>query len=331
MQRMNKVRWAVVGTSSFALDWLARGITLGRNAELAAIVSRDATRAQAAMQRTGAPRSFASIEDIDTSLVDGVFLSVPNTEHERMTVAAAKRGLHVICEKPMAPSVAECQRMIAACKENGVVLAIAHCMEWTSALVKVKALLDQNAIGTVMSAHIAMSGNSPPNNTWRQDDSLDNGGGPLYDLGVHSLDTIIRMLGPVEKVSALIERRRYDYAAEDTSTLLLRFRSGVHGVMESHFTCSQNSFEIIGTEGRIWSNNWLGREIAGDLHLQQGKVITDFVLPVVNVYVPQIEHISECVLNKTTPVISGERGMANIAVIQAAIQSSRGGQTVTLA
>ena len=72
---MNKVRWAVVGTSSFALDWLARGITLGRNAALAAIVSRDAARAQAALQRTGAPLSFASIEAIDTSLVDGVFLS----------------------------------------------------------------------------------------------------------------------------------------------------------------------------------------------------------------------------------------------------------------
>ncbi len=328
---MKKVRWAVVGTSGFALDWLARGITLGRNAELAAIVSRDPERGKAAAQRTGAPHQFTSIEQIDTTLVDGVFLCTPNTQHEPMTVAAARRGLHVICEKPMAPSVAECQRMITAARDNGVVLAVAHCMEWCSAVVKAKEIIDQGLIGDVLNARIAFSSNSPPDaNSWRLNDTLDDGGGPLYDLGVHALDTIIRLLGPVERVAAFVERRRYDYAAEDTSTVLLRFRSGAHGVMESHFTCSQNAFDIQGTQGRIWSNNWLGREIAGDLHLQQGSKVTDFELPVVNVYVPQIEHVSECVLSGAAPMISGERGRDNIAVIRAAVDASRNGRIVVL-
>ena len=329
---MNKVRWAVVGTSDFALDWLARGIKLGRNSELAAVVSRDAARAKTAAQRVGAPHSFTSIEAIDKNLVDGVFLSVPNTEHAPMTLAAAQRGLHVICEKPMAPTVAECQRMIDATRANNVLLAIAHCMEWASPVVKALALLADHAIGDVLNATIHMSYNSPPvpGGVWRQDDALDAGGGPLYDVGVHALDTITRLVGPVERVAALIERRLYSYAAEDTSTLLLRFRSGAHGVMQSHFTCAQNSLEIQGTQGRIWSNLWLGREIAGELHLQQGSNITDFPMTTVNVYVPQIVHISDCVLAGTTPVISGECGMANIAIIRAAIESARTGQTMSL-
>jgi 1,5-anhydro-D-fructose reductase (1,5-anhydro-D-mannitol-forming) len=326
---MKKIRWAVVGTSGFALDWLARGISLGRNSELAAIVSRDPVRGKAAAQRTGAPHHFTSIEAIDTTLVDGVFLCTPNTQHEPMTVAAARRGLHVICEKPMAPGVAECERMVAAARDHGVVLAVAHCMEWCSPVVRARELIEQGAIGDVLNARIAFSGNSPPDDgSWRQNDTLDAGGGPLYDLGVHALDTIIRLLGPVERVAAFVERRMYDYAAEDTSTLLLRFRSGAHGVMESHFTCSQNAFEIQGTKGRLWSDNWLGREMAGDLHLQQGATVTDFELPVVNVYVPQIEHISDCVLTGAAPLISGERGLANIAVIRAAVESARSGRVV---
>jgi predicted dehydrogenase len=76
-----KVRWAVVGTSDFALDWIARGIRLGSNSELAAVVSRDPDRAAAAAQRVGAARSFQSIDTIDPAVVDGVFLVLPNGQH----------------------------------------------------------------------------------------------------------------------------------------------------------------------------------------------------------------------------------------------------------
>ncbi|MCX6049120.1 MAG: Gfo/Idh/MocA family oxidoreductase [Chloroflexi bacterium] len=94
---MTKVRWAMVGTSGFALDWLARGIKLGSNAELVAIVSRDAERGKAAAQKVDAPHVFTSIEAIDKNLVDGVFLCLPNPQHAPFAIAAAQRGLHVIC------------------------------------------------------------------------------------------------------------------------------------------------------------------------------------------------------------------------------------------
>jgi predicted dehydrogenase len=96
------VRWAVVGTSDFALDWIARGIRLGGNSSLAAVVSRDAERASAAAQRVGAPHSYPSIEAIDTAAVDGVFLVLPNPQHAPSAIAAAWRHLHVVGEKPMA-------------------------------------------------------------------------------------------------------------------------------------------------------------------------------------------------------------------------------------
>jgi predicted dehydrogenase len=328
---MTKVRWAMVGTSGFALDWLARGIKLGSNAELTAIVSRDAERGKSAAQKVGAPHVFTSIAEIDKNLVDGVFLCLPNTQHAPYAIAAAEHGLHVICEKPMAPSLEECRNMIAAAQANQVILAVAHCMEWASPLAKARELLEQNAIGTVISASISASyPTSPTSSGWRQTDSSDAGGGILYDMGVHAVDGITRLLGPIAQVAAWADKRTHNFNTEDTASILARFRSGAHGYIQSHFNCLQNSLEIQGAEGRIWSSAWWGRDFSGDLHMQRGKEIIDFDLPQVNVYVPQIEHVSDCVLRGVTPVISGERGMANIAVLRAAFDSARTGRVVDL-
>ncbi len=327
---MSKVRWAVVGTSNFALDWIARGIKLGSNAELVAVVSRDAARAAAAAERVGAPRHYTSIDAIERDAVDGVFLVLPNTQHAPYAIAAARRGLHVIVEKPMAPTLDECRQMIEAARSSGVVLAVAHCMAWAPPVVKARELVQSGAIGTPITATISASWNSPAPEPWRQSDTTEQGGGPLHDAGVHSLDTIQRILGPVERVAALLDHHIYKYAAEDTSTTLLKFASGAHGVMHAHFNCNQNGLEIIGTEGRIWSSQWLGREFAGDLHMERGGERTDFDLPTVNVYVPQIEHVSACILSGETPVISGEVGAANVAVIEAAIRSARTGAFVNV-
>src|SRR5262245_374951 len=146
-----RVRWAVVGTSDFALDWIARGIRMGGNSALAAVVSRDAERAEAAAQRVGAPHSYPSIEAIDPAEVDGVFLVLPNTQHAPYAIAAARRHLHVIGEKPMAPTLAECDQMIEAARASGVVLAVAHCMEWAPTVAKARELVASGAIGEVIS------------------------------------------------------------------------------------------------------------------------------------------------------------------------------------
>lgn len=322
---MSNVRWAVVGTSAFALDWIARGISLGRNATLAAVVSRDAERAAAAARRVGADHAYTAIEQIDRAAVDGVFLVVPNDQHAPLAIAAARRGLHVIVEKPMAPTPAACQAMIDAARASGVVLAVAHCMEWAPPVARARELVASGAIGTPISATISASFNAPPAGRWRQDEPTEAGGGPLLDMGVHAIDAIQRILGPIARVAALLDRHVHHYAAEDTTTTLVRFASGAHGVVQAHFNCHQNSFTIQGTAGRLWSDAWWGRDFAGDLHLQQGDTITSFDLPRTNVYVPQIEHVSECILASTQPVISGERGKANIDVIWAAIRSARSG------
>lgn len=328
---MSKVRWAVVGTSGFALDWIARGIALGANAELVAVVSRDAERGAAAARRVGAPRSYVGIEGIDTSEVDAVFLVLPATQHASQAIAAAQRGLHVVSEKPMAPTVAECRAMVAAAREAGVMLAVAQCMEFTAPMTKARELLGAGAIGEIVTAGISASWRAEPNAEWLRQDLVASGAGALIDMGVHAVDAITRLCGRVRRVSALVGSPRPEYAGDVGGTLLLEFASGVHGTLQSHYACYQNGLEIQGTGGRIWSSQWWGREFAGNLHMQRGGETTSFELPTVNVYVPQIEHLSACILSGAPPAISGERGLHNIAVIAAGLEAARTGRAVDVA
>ncbi|HSH78417.1 MAG TPA: Gfo/Idh/MocA family oxidoreductase [Herpetosiphonaceae bacterium] len=328
---MPRVRWAVVGTSDFALDWIARGITMGRNSELAAIVSRDPERGRAAAAKTGASLHFTSIDALDTDVVDGVFIVTPNQAHAPLAIAAARRGLHVIVEKPMAPTLQECEAMIDAANDAGVVLAVAHCMHWTPPVMAARELIEQGRLGMVAVATISASYNSRPNNSWRQTDTTEQGGGPLYDMGVHAIDTIQSLVGPISRVAALLGHHVYNYPAEDSATLLLHFASGAHGVVEANGNCNQNGFEIAGTEGRIWSTQWLGREFRGNLWIERVGRTSEIPLEQANVYVPQIEHVSGCVLTGDSPVISGSRGRDNVAVITAAIEAARTGSRVSVA
>jgi predicted dehydrogenase len=194
--------------------------------------------------------------------------------------------------------------------------------------VKARELLASGAIGEVVSASISASYPAQPDEHWRDTDFVKTGAGALIDMGVHAVDAISRLLGPVQRVSALVGSRFPEHAGDVSATLLLEFASGAHGTLQSQYTCYQNGLEIQGTRGRIWSSAWWGREFAGDLHLQRGDEVVDFELPTVNVYVPQIEHVSECVLGGIEPVISGERGLANIAVIEAALAAGRTGCAV---
>ena len=323
---MEAVRWAVIGTSGFALDWIARSVVLGANAELAAIVSRDEERGRAAAERMGAPLHYRSVEEVDSRSVDGVFVVTPNVAHAPLTIAAARRGLHVIVEKPMAVGHAECRAMVAAAREAHVVLAVAHCMEWSPAIVRARELIAQGSIGVPIQATIAASYNSPPRDYWRQRDPTEAGGGPLYDMGSHAIDAIQRLLGPITDVTAFLDHHIHQYATEDTTSTLVRFESGAHGLVLANFNCSQNYLEIVGTEGRLISRSWWGRDFAGELVLEQGDRRIEQELQAVNVYIPQIEHVSHCVQTGAVPRISGERGLRNIAVIEAAIDAARTGR-----
>ena len=319
---MSSIRWGLVGTSDFALDWIAPALARATGSTLAAAISRDPSRAAAAAARVGAPHAFHSIESIDTSLIDGVVLVTPNSAHAAGAIAALRRGLHVIVEKPMAHSVAECEQMIAAAEASGRMLAVAHCMEWVPPVVAARELLTRGALGTVRSARIGASFLAEPGSLRRDGVTPAMGDaaafGALYDMGVHAIDTITRLLGPVARVQSV----RTD-SGDGDAVAELELASGVSVHLSSRWSTDENYFEIAGDGGALRSNEWWGRDFAGHLELERSGVTEQIALERANVYDAQFAHLSSCALSGTTPVTSAQRGAENIRMMQAVVSAAR--------
>jgi len=340
----SRARWAVLGSSDFATEWIAPAVRASSRGTLEAIISRDAAVARRIADRLGAPLAVTSISELPAGAVDVVHIVAPNELHEPLALEAASCGLNILVEKPMAPSVASARRMADAAREAGVLLAAGHCMAWAPPVVRAAEAIRDGSIGTVVSATIAASFDSPPAGQWRQLRATEDGGGPLQDLGPHMVDVLLRLLGPIREVTAALDRVAYDYAAEDTSTTLLRFASGAHAVMQASFACSQNDLSIQGTGGRLTSREWLGRDFAGELSWTPadrgvGTFGPDdhptdplsYQLRRQNVYLPQVDNVSAAILDGTALAVTPEQGIAVLRVLEAAIRSAREGRTVPVA
>ena len=327
---MSSIRWALVGTSDFALEWIAPALARAKGSSLAAVVSRDRSRAAAAAAQVGAAEAYASIEAIDRDLVDGVVLVTPNSAHAAGAIAALQRGLHVIVEKPMSHSVAECEQMIAAAETSGAMLAVAHCMEWAPPIVAARELLERSAIGRVHRARIGASFLAEPGSLRRDGVAPDTGDaarfGALFDMGVHAIDTIIRLLGPV----AIVRSVRTDTGDAD-AVAELQLASGAAVELSSRWSADENFLEIVGTNGVLRSREWWGREFAGHLEIEQSGATEQVPLRRANVYDAQLSHLSDAASGRRAPLTSARRGAANVAVIEAVVRSARSGEPAPVA
>ena len=340
----DRVRWAIVGTSEFVVDWVGPALARSTMAELTTIVSRDRSRAQSVADLTGATAAVTSIAELDPDRVDAVHLVVPNEWHESMTLEALGRGFHVLVEKPMAPTVAAGAAMIAAADAAGRILAVGHCMAWAPPVVAILERVARGDIGQPIFAHISAGFDSAPAGLWRQDRPTREGGGPLMDLGSHAVDVLLRLLGPVASVSCELSNVVYDYVAEDTASVLLRFASGSHAVVQTTFNCGRNDLMVQGRNGRFTSREWLGRDFAGDLVWQgpergvgsfgpdDGEFrVEQIPLKRTDIYVPQADDVSRAILQGSPGRADGRQGLAVIEVLDAAIRSAELGRAIDIA
>jgi predicted dehydrogenase len=337
-----RVRWALVGTSEFAVDWIAPAIAASPIAQLGAVVSSSASRAREVAHRLGAQLATDDLGSLDASQVDVAHLVTPNALHLPQAITALERGLHVVVEKPMALSVAEAERMLDAARASGRMLAVAHCMAWAPPVAAAARLVHEGQVGTPIELRIAAGFDSVPSGAWRQQAPAEGGGGPWMDLGPHAVDAAVRIMGPVASVSCVIDRLVHDYPAEDTVSTLLRFVTGAHGTITTTFVAGQNELSVQGTEGRLRSTEWLGREFAGDLTFEPsdhgvGRFDIDhapgprpIALERTNVYRPQVDEVSRAIRDGTSTRIDGANGLHVMRVLMAAIRSASTGARVAV-
>lgn len=191
--------------------------------------------------------------------IDAVSVCTPNALHHDVTVAAARAGKHVLCEKPISMSLAQAQAMIDACAEAGVTLQIGHHMRSMTTAMRAKAIIDSGAIGRITYARFRQAHDWGGARTVRPSfGSLANsGGGTLLDNGCHLFDLARFLGGDVVDVFARIATLKFDVEVEDTAVSSLRYASGALANVEVAWTGTgwHEAFWVYGTEGSLEYDN----------------------------------------------------------------------------
>lgn len=332
-RRRSIVRYAVVGLGHIAqVAVLPAFANAKRNSRVGALVSDDSAKLRALSDKYRIDGAY-SYEEYDTCLeqVDAVYIALPNSLHAEYTVRAARAGVHVLCEKPMAVTAGECRRMIEACRVNGVKLMIAYRLHFEEINLKVVDLVRRGRIGTPKFFNSSFS------MTVRRNDirtKKDMGGGTLYDIGVYCINAARYLFRaePKEVVAVSVNSGTAKLDEIDESTgALLRFEGERVAAFVTSFNATDvASYRIVGTKGQVRVDP--AYEYAEGLAYEltvNGKT-TRKRIGKRDQFAPELLYFSDCILKDREPEPSGEEGLQDVRIVQALYKSAETGKAVSI-
>jgi predicted dehydrogenase len=318
-----RVGYAVIGLGRIAGHFMP-GVRNTTNSQITALVSGHRDKAERIAAEYQIPSSsIYSYETFDqianNPAVDAVYVALPNSMHAEYTIRAAKAGKHVLCEKPMATSVADSEAMIAACKAANVKLMIAYRCHYEPSNLRAVQLIRQGALGQVQAIESAFGFNIRKGE-WRLDKKL-AGGGPLYDVGIYSLNACRYLTGEepqhISAYSSVIDHDgRFDQVEENVSWTM-QFPSGIVASCSTTYGANMAGyFRVYGAKGWmqvdqafVYEGVHLRAEFAGS-KLDEPNPARD-----PSHFQAEAEHFSHCVKNGLEPKSPGEEGLRDMRYI----------------
>jgi predicted dehydrogenase len=256
---MRTIRWGIIGCGDVTEIKSGPGFQKADHSSLVAVMRRNGKLAQDYAHRHGVPKWYDNAEAlIHDPEVDAVYIATPPAFHKTYTLLSAQAGKPVYVEKPMALNHEECQAMLQACRAADVPLFVAYYRRALSRFLKIKELIDTQAIGEVRFVTVTLYQPPPPIEPnsptlpWRVIPEL-AGGGYFIDLASHMLDFLDYLFGPIGHVHGFAANQAHRYPAEDIVTGTLVFESGIQGVGTWCFTSydRRDVTEIVGSEGKL--------------------------------------------------------------------------------
>ena len=326
-----KLRFGILGFGAFAERSIAPAIRACPHAELVALQKRSLAAARAKGSEQKISLTFDSAEELCAHPhVDAVFIASANVSHALEAELAAKHGKHVIVEKPMALSRAEAEQMVSECASAGVRLMVAHKVRFSPLVARMRALVAEGSLGTVVAAQadFYFSGEQS-SRTWLLSRPV-AGGGPVFDIGVHCLDTLRYVLDDeVTNVSAELRPLPTQRDTEQTAQIALAFSKGTIGsIFCSYLPPVRHSFiRIIGTQGVMSADDFTTD--SRTLRLVRHSIINGTSdataveqIAVPNLIVEEVEHFCACVRDGGELLSPGESGVRNQIVLDAIMECS---------
>ncbi|TVM18297.1 hypothetical protein DPQ33_05965 [Oceanidesulfovibrio indonesiensis] len=317
-----KVRWGIVGTSGFARHTFGPAIVGSRRGELYGCVGSDISRARDFAARLGAVKVHQSVDDMaEDPEIEAVWIASPNHMHKEHALAMLSEGKHVLCEKPMAVTPEDCEEMVDAAEDNGVLLSVGYHMRHHPELRRLQERFAARHFGPPVEARARMFHAYPaPPPTWRAKKAT-SGGWAINDIGTHLIDLLRWFLGEAETVRGELATKRFHVEADDHAVVMARFDSGGLGLMECSTGAPGPGFllEVYGTEGFAVAKDVMFGQGGSMMLMESGwPGVEKNEVEEINLYEAQVDHFCAALRGEEELRVTGEDGLRNVEIISSA-------------
>jgi xylose dehydrogenase (NAD/NADP) len=318
------LRWGILGVARINRALIPPLQSSPRHA-LVAVASRDGARAAEAARRWGIPRAHGSYEALLADReIDVVYIPLPNGLHVDWTVRAARAGKHVLCEKPLALTVEDVDRIEAAARDAGVVVTEAFMYRHHPQTLHVKEMVSSGAIGTVRLVRGSFTFDLTSEGDYRLDPA--QGGGSLWDVGCYPLSYARFVLGE-EPVEAFGWSVVGPTGIDETFVGQVRFESGAMAAFDCGFRSSFRTLvEVVGSEASILIPRPFKPGLEETIVLSRGEETREIAIAGEELYRGEVEDMADAVLLGRPPRVSLAESRGNVAVMTALLRSAANGR-----
>lgn len=336
MGEASTIGWALVGASTIAREYVTPAINRQPDSQVVGVFGSDPDRVAAYAAEQGIPRVYPSLgavlEDPD---VDVMYVSGTNERHYAPTIAAATAGKHVLCEKPLALTVADAREMVERCAAAGVVLGTNHHLRNAVTHRAMRRLIADGAIGQPLAARVFHAVYLPAHLQGWRIARPEAGGGVVVDITVHDADTLRFVLDDeVDEVTAFTASQGMARAGlEDSVMGVMRCRGGVLAQFHDAFTIRHTitGFQVHGTAGSLIGEDVMTQQPVGTVTLRRnGESERVDLGPPEPLYERSVRRFNEAVRGRGQPAATGADGVASLAIALAVRQSAETGRAVTV-
>lgn len=347
---LKKVRIGIIGAGNIAQSAHIPAYLKNPNVELVGVCDQNLQRAQEVKEKHGMKYAVSSIQElVAKDDIDAISVCVWNNAHAEAAIAAANAGKHILCEKPMAMTVEEGQAMVEAAKTNNVILQLGFARRYMDKVKTIVDMLESGVLGEIYYAKVQEIRRRGTPIGWFTDKEK-SGGGPMIDIGVHSIYTTWYMMGKPKPVaiSAQIHSNignyntklvssweAFDtddlvYSVEDSGEGFIRFENGATMFFENSWAINGEGTEM---NARIYGTKGGATLSPFKIYQEQNGYLLDsdvYMTKETNEFSEEINHFVECIQEGKQPITSGEDGVIIQKILNGIYESAKKGCEIRL-
>ncbi len=316
--RLKKIKWGVAGCGRYSELSFIPTLHLLRRSTLNSVFSNNRERAKVISEKFGAPNYFNNYEEFLQSDIDAVYIGSANNHHYEEVIKAAEAGKNILCEKPLALTSAQAEKMVNVCKRHNVLLSVNYPLRFHPSILKAKELLDNQLLGKLISINVSYNFDLPPDTNFRFKKE-ESGGGALRDVGTHMIDLLRFFGGEITEVNGVMDNIIYGSEVEDFAAAICNYKEGGYGYFNVSFNSKKgiNRIEILGHKGAISIDQLIAAKNAtSKLNiLLEGEARKSFRKRA-NKLFNLLKSVQKSFLNNEEPLVTGYDGLVNIKIME---------------